>query len=230
LDGSISLSDPDRHRSLPGVGKGRLESLSDGIFSTVMTVLVLSLSVPIIASRTIASENSQLALSLRGLVPDILSYVISFAILGAFWIRHHSMFAYVTTVNRTLLWLNIVFLMTIGFIPFSTALLGRYPLLELSLVIYGLNLVGTSVSSQVLWIYSARSRLIARDSMDEEIISKINNRMTLGPIAYIIAIAISFYDPTVTFIIYIVTLFFFVFNTGYGFKFPGLRNQTSSDA
>src|ERR1700680_4108532 len=117
------------HHVIPGLGKGRLESLSDGIFGTVMTVLVLSLSVPIVTSTSLPAENSQLFDELKGLIPDILSYVISFAILGTYWIRHHTMFHYVVRVDRVLLWLNILFLMTIGFIPFSTALIGRYALL-----------------------------------------------------------------------------------------------------
>jgi uncharacterized membrane protein len=116
------LSSEVRH-IVPGLGKGRLESLTDGIFGTVMTVLILSLSVPIVTSGSLPSENSQLLSYLTSLLPDILSYVISFAILGTFWIRHHTMFHYVTRVDRVVLWLNILFLMTIGFIPFSTALI-----------------------------------------------------------------------------------------------------------
>jgi TMEM175 potassium channel family protein len=170
----------DNRRSLIGLGKGRLESLTDGIFGTVMTVLILSLSVPIVTSSSLATENSQLITSLRGLLPDILSYVISFAILGSFWIRHHTMFYFVTNVDRILLWLNIIFLLTIGFIPFSTALLGRYPTLELSLIIYGANLIATSMASQFLWIYAVRKKLVSRDTIDEENISRITSRMTAG--------------------------------------------------
>lgn len=207
----------DRH-SLPGLGKGRLESLTDGIFGTVMTVLILSLSVPIITSNTISAENFQLLTSLRSLLPNILSYVISFAILGSFWIRHHSILNFVTDVNRFLLWLNILFLLTIGFIPFSTALIGRYPMLQFSLVVYGANMMATSLTSQLLWIYATKKNLVAHDSRDEELISKTNRRMTAGPVAYFWAIIISFVDPTLTLIIYVFALLFFMFNTGINFR------------
>jgi uncharacterized membrane protein len=183
-----------------------------------MTVLILSLSVPIITSSSASSENSQLVSSLQSLLPDILSYVLSFAILGTFWIRHHTMFNFVTRVDRILLWLNIIFLLTIGFIPFSTALLGRYPTLQLSLIVYGSNLIATSVTSQVLWRYSTGKKLLVHDLLDEEAMSRINNRMTVGALSYLVAIAISFIDPLVTLVIYIVTLLFFIVNTTTGFR------------
>ena len=60
------------------------------------------------------------------------------------------MFHYVVRVDRFLLWLNILFLMTIGFIPFSTALVGHYFYLQIPLVIYGANLIATSITSMFL--------------------------------------------------------------------------------
>jgi uncharacterized membrane protein len=178
-----------------------------------MTVLILSLSVPIITSTTLPLENAQLVHSLQSLLPDILSYVISFAILGAFWIRHHMMFNFVNRVDRFLLWLNIIFLLTIGFIPFSTALIGRYFDLQLSLVVYGANLMATSLTSQFLWRYALNNKLLAHDVIDEEIMSKINNRMTIGPVSYLVGIGFSFIEPAITLIIYIMTLLFFIVNT-----------------
>jgi uncharacterized membrane protein len=212
----------DVHQGLPGLGRGRLESLTDGIFGTVMTVLVLSLSVPIISARAssnpIATENAQLLASLRSLLPDILSYVISFAILGAFWMRHHMMFNFVKSVDRVLLWLNIIFLLTIGFIPFSTALIGRYPSLQLSLIIYGANLIATTLTSLFLWRYVIKNDLLSHDTLDEKIMNQINNRMSVGPVSYGIAIVVSFLDPTVTLAIYILTMLFFIVNTTTGFR------------
>ena len=214
----MSSSNP---KVIPGLSKGRLESLTDGIFGTVMTVLILSLSVPIIItspSTSIAFENIQLLISLRSLLPDILSYVISFAILGAFWIRHHTMFYFVSRVDRLLLWINIIFLLTIGFIPFSTALIGRYPNLQLSLIVYGANLMATSITSQGLWRYSVAKKLVIQDDVDEKIMGRINARMSAGPIAYLIGIIVSFSNPPLTLGIYIVTLLFFIFNSGSTFR------------
>ena len=65
--------------SIPGLGKGRLEALTDGIFATVMTVLVLSLSVPVIASDVTGSKlSSEVVGDIVTLWPDIVGYVLCF--------------------------------------------------------------------------------------------------------------------------------------------------------
>ncbi len=65
--------------SIPGLGKGRLEALTDGIFATVMKVLVLSLSVPVIASSIAGSQlSSEVVVDIEASWPNILGYVLSF--------------------------------------------------------------------------------------------------------------------------------------------------------
>ena len=75
--------------SIPGLGKGRLEALTDGIFATVMTVLALSLSVPAIASSISRSQlSSEVVVDIEALWPNILGYVLSFLLLAVLWISH----------------------------------------------------------------------------------------------------------------------------------------------
>jgi len=96
---------------LPGLGKQRLGALTDGIFATVMTVLVLSLSIPVIAP---GASNAQIAFDIGMLVTNILAYVLGFLLLAVLWISHHNIFHYVTRMDRPLLWLNTLFLLTIA--------------------------------------------------------------------------------------------------------------------
>jgi uncharacterized membrane protein len=79
----LSLGRP----SVPGLGKERLEALTDGIFATVMTVLVLSLSVPVIAS---GATNAEVAADIETPGPNILAYVLGFLLLAVLWISHHT--------------------------------------------------------------------------------------------------------------------------------------------
>ena len=123
-------------------GKGRVESLSDGIFATVMTVLVLSLSIPTIVNATGSAVTSYVL----GLGPTILSYVMSFLILAVFWVRHHYIFHFISRVDNALIWLNMLFLLTIGFVPFSTELIGRFWDTQVSTVVYGSNLIASGIS------------------------------------------------------------------------------------
>jgi len=61
------------------------------------------------------------------LAPNILTYALSFITLGLYWVGHHNQFHFVRRTDRTLLWINIVFLMSIGFVPFTTSLLESVP-------------------------------------------------------------------------------------------------------
>ena len=124
-------------KSVPGLGKERLEALTDGIFATVMTVLVLTLSVPVIAS---GASNAQVATDIEAPGPNILAYVLGFLLFAVLWISHHNIFHYMTRVDRPLLWLNTLFLLTIGFLPFSTALVGKYPHFQVPVVTFGANI------------------------------------------------------------------------------------------
>ena len=113
----------DRGGSVAGLGKSRVEALTDGIFSAVMTILGLSLTLPFITGPI----NQPLPDFLEVLT-GVLIYALSFFIVAVFWVGHHIVFHYVRRTDRTLIWLNNLFLMFIGLLPLSSTLLGRHDL------------------------------------------------------------------------------------------------------
>ena len=115
----------------------RLIFFSDAIFAIVMTLLVLEIRVPDVPSDVAAQEVPGLVFELW---PKLLSYVLSFLVIGLYWIGHHQTFRYVRSYDRTLLWLNLVFLLSISFIPFPTDLLGEYGELRFSVIFYAASL------------------------------------------------------------------------------------------
>ena len=95
--------------------KGRLETLTDGVFAIIMTILVFNLSVPellLFAEGDYASER--LSAKIASLWPDFLAYLISFSTLGVYWVSHHRIFRWILYVNRPLIGINLSFLMVIG--------------------------------------------------------------------------------------------------------------------
>jgi len=200
--------------TISGLSKSRIEALADGIFATVMTVLILSLSIPTIVGTNQAVESYVLSLG-----PIILSYVMSFLILGVFWVRHHNAFHFVSKVDNTFIWLNIVFLLTIGFVPFSTELIGRYPTAETSAIVYGANLVATGVCMQGMWLYASRRKLLVADGLDEETMSAVNRRLTGGPLLYSFAIALTLITggTIIAIAIYVFAIIYYVLASSLGF-------------
>ncbi len=88
---------------------------------------------------------SELVPRLGALWPKLLSYALSFVIVGIYWVAHHNTFHYIKRSDRNLLWLNILLMMCIVFIPFPTALLGQYPEQRVSVIIYAGTLVITGL-------------------------------------------------------------------------------------
>ena len=108
---------------ISGLSKTRIEALTDGIFAIAITLMVFDIKVPAV------TQMNQLNLrhELIQLWPRFLAYVISFVMLGVYWVGHHNQYHYIRRTDRPFLWINIFFLMGISLIPFSTGLLGQFP-------------------------------------------------------------------------------------------------------
>lgn len=77
-------------------------AFSDAIFAFSITLLVVTIDVPQISP---GFTDSQMWNSLKHLWPQIESYVISFLVIGTFWISHHQKFRYIRCYNKV--WLRV---------------------------------------------------------------------------------------------------------------------------
>jgi uncharacterized membrane protein len=177
----------------------RLKTLADGVFAIVMTLLVLELSVPVFAGKSV---NAELSHKLLEMWPEFLIYALSFFILGIFWLIHHSLFSAVTHYDTTLVWLNITFLMFVSLIPFSTALTGKNGLTTVTAVVYGVNMLLLFNLGWSIWAFiTGKRRLVDKDI--DPILVKGGNLMGLAySLIMLPAIGISFLDPRISFLIY----------------------------
>lgn len=186
-----STNSAPRSSGQEGLGKSRIETLTDGVFAIAMTLLVLEISVPEI-SHSSGTEDivTELSRKLFELWPKVLSYVISFVILGIYWIGHHNQFHYIKRSDRILLWITILFLMFVAFIPFSTALLREYGDQQISVIIYGINLILTGLSLYLQWWYAAtKDRRLVESDLDAYMIKMAGRRVIIGTLVYLISIA-----------------------------------------
>src|SRR5215469_1013678 len=126
--------------------KTRLEAFSDGVFAIVITLLILDVHIPQDQPLTLAT--------LLGVAPHLLIFVLSFVIVGLYWVAHHRMLHFVKQVDRQVLWLNLALLLIIVFVPFPTALLGQHPDNLLAVTLYGINLMLVNTAGTVLWLYA----------------------------------------------------------------------------
>jgi uncharacterized membrane protein len=142
----------------------RLIFFSDAIFAIVMTLLILEIRAPVdVPSNVAATEVPSLVWALW---PKFFSYVLSFLVIGTYWIAHHQIFRYVRSYNRSLLWLNLVFLLSISFIPFPTDLLGEYGELRFSVIVYAASLGMARLLLAVVWWYIVAGPIRTGDELD----------------------------------------------------------------
>ncbi|HUS03541.1 MAG TPA: TMEM175 family protein [Chitinophagaceae bacterium] len=102
----------------------RVIFLSDGVFAIVLTLLALELRVPEFHEKV---TNGTLWNAIRQMGPHFLSFLLSFMFIASLWFTHDQVFRLFDKVDNVILWLNNLLLLMICFIPFPTAVLGRYP-------------------------------------------------------------------------------------------------------
>ncbi len=180
----------------------RLETLVDGIFAIAMTLLVLGLAVPQINGplSNVAVQNA-----IYNLLPNFISLVVSFILLSIFWKIHHRIFKQIKMMDGTLLWINVIWLLFIVLVPFSTTLTGEYGQFPISNVIFNLNILGIAVLLYLNWHYANRSNFIHEKVNADQI--TFTKRINLSFIIIaILAILLSFIIPQWSSIVYLFTI------------------------
>jgi uncharacterized membrane protein len=169
----------------------RLETLVDGIFAIAMTLLVLGLAVPQI---NVPLSNAVVSNAIYNLIPNFISLVISFILLAIFWKIHHRIFKQINKMNGTLLWINVIWLLFIVLVPFSSTLTGDYGDYPISHIIFNLNMLGIASLLYLNWHYADYKNFI-HEKIDAEQITftkRINSAFIL---ITILALLLSFVIP-----------------------------------
>ncbi|GEE03162.1 DUF1211 domain-containing membrane protein [Gordonia spumicola] len=99
----------------------RAKAFIDAVIAIAMTLLIL----PLMESAAELDDNDGAGEWFSKHQSQIITFVISFVIIGSFWFGHHRVFAHVERMSQTLLWLSLGWLLTIVWLPVPTALTGR---------------------------------------------------------------------------------------------------------
>jgi len=174
-----------------GLDKARIETLSDGIFAFAMTLLILDIRIPKIPPGDVHAE---LGLRLLALWPKALSYVTSFMILGVGWVGQHTVFHYIRRSDRTFAWINILYLMGVAFVPFSTSLMGSYGSERLAIFMFGTNLLLIAVLLYAVWWYASSNFRLVDKELDPVVIKLVKRRIGGAVMMYFITMGVSFWS------------------------------------
>lgn len=191
---------PEHPETVVGLSTGRIEMFSDAVFAIVITLLVLQIQVPKIPPAAVAES---LTAAILAMWPEFLSYAVSFLSVGIYWVLHHFMFRYIQRSDRMLLWLNLIFLMFVSFLPFPTALLGAYGRQPVIAQIYGLTLAVIGLTLSLIWVYATSGRKLVDPKIDDLMVKLTMWKTLIPPALYLLAVILSAVNTTLSMAIYI---------------------------
>jgi uncharacterized membrane protein len=188
--------------------KNRIEAFSDGVIAVAITLLVLEFKVPEIS---LAHGEGALIQALLHAAPKFAAYFTSFIIVAVWWVAHHQLFHALHKTNRTLLWINTLFLMWVCLIPFPTALIGDYPTSHTAAFLYGAIATLTAASFILMrWYVSCKAKLLKTD-LPEDAVRRTIKKGMLSPILHLIGMLIAVLTPVVALAVYAAIAVLFMF-------------------
>src|SRR5207245_1516854 len=156
----------------------RLETFADGVFAIAATLLILNVD------AQIGAAPADLGAGLVHMWPSYVAYAVSFLTIGIIWVNHHTVMSQVARADRTFLFLTVVFLLCVAFIPFPTRLVAEHVRDEgarAAALTYGITLTVTAVMFQAVWLYAALGRRLLRADADERLVRGTTRSYLPGP-------------------------------------------------
>ncbi|NCC52700.1 MAG: DUF1211 domain-containing protein [Spartobacteria bacterium] len=182
----------------------RIMTLTDGIFSIAMTLLVLSIDVP---SPAQVPAGLPLQRYLLRLWPQFGNYVLSFFLLAIFWIGLHRSSYSITRTNHQHLWINIAMLMFVCLVPFSASLSGEYSNSIEAQFIFNANMLVIGLIYLGNWVYATADHRLVAPSMSTHLIHGITCKLAMFPAIAFCAMIVALFHPVYASWIYILTPF-----------------------
>ena len=202
----------------PGLSTGRLEAFSDGVFAIAITLLVLDVGIPD------KDKREHLWGVLGQLWPHYGAYAVSFLTIGIMWANHHALMHQVQKAGSAVVYLNLLLLAVVSFIPFPTGVLADYLFhtgddqvsagganARAAAGLYGLTMVALAVSFTLLWWYLTRTPDVLVPGTDPVLLRRSLIVSGGGTCVYAVAAAISFVNAYVASAIYALLALAFAF-------------------
>jgi len=164
------------------VSNSRLEAFSDGVIAIIITIMVLELKVP----------HGDTVNALVPLVPNFLSYVLSFIYVGIYWNNHHHMLHACEAVTGPILWANLHLLFWLSLFPVTTAWIGENHFSPAPSMLYGAVLFMAAIAYWIL-----QQAIIAAQGPESLLKKAIGAdwKGKVSPVLYLTGIAAAFYSP-----------------------------------
>ena len=176
----------------------RLAAFSDGVFSVIITIMVLDLKPP--AEATLKA--------LLPLWPTALSYAVSYLFIAIIWVNHHHLLRFTHSATPQLIWWNFAHLFMVSLVPATTVWMAATRFAAAPVFVYALVFVLIETA------YIAFEGEALSQASDNDItsslrrITRIRSYLALG--MFSTAAAISFWSPLSGFTLVCCVLFIYL--------------------
>jgi uncharacterized membrane protein len=170
----------------------RVLFFSDAVFAIAITLLVVDLRVPNLPASLIHAGSQ-----LRAAESRILGFALSFAVIGLFWLSHHTIFRHITVLDRVIIVINLLFLGMIAFLPYPTALLSATSTSQPPAVIfYAACVAAAGLAQAAIWLYAIRAGLV-EDGITPALRRYFAARLLCTPVVFALSIPVAATAPGV---------------------------------
>jgi len=179
----------------------RLILFSDAVFAIAITLLVIEIKIPEIHEKPV-TDNAVLH-KLRELIPKFAGFLVSFFLIGQYWIVHHRMFSFVINFTDRLIWLNILFLFAIALMPFSTGFYSEYVLrgVVTPVIFYTANIALLGLANFLMWRYLSNKKNNLTENLTPALAKYFSLRALTVPVIFVIFSFVYLYKPMIAFFI-----------------------------
>ena len=177
-------------------------SFADAIFAFSITFMAISIHIPEIAQNL---NQAQVIDKLLESIPEFEIYVISFFVIGVYWIAYHQIFNHIAGSHSTMTWLTIVFLFFITLIPLATNLQIGFGQYQIVFAVYALVLTIAGSLLTIMWLHATKNKLID-ENLNHNEIHLILLESILSPVVFLLSILVSFIDLRIAYYFWIMII------------------------
>ncbi|PSL44373.1 putative membrane protein [Chitinophaga niastensis] len=183
------------HKSKTATQIERMIFFSDAVFAIAITLLIIEIKVPHLQPEY---SNKAIINAYMELGPKFLGFFTSFFFIGLYWTVHHQLMSYLVNYDQRLLWINLLYLVSIVLLPFSTALDSEYSgsNLRSPFLVYTLNILFAGYMIAALWGYISNQKRRLSEGLENVLYVKYMQKRALTvPVAFLIVFLIGLLIP-----------------------------------
>jgi uncharacterized membrane protein len=212
----------------------RIAFFSDAVFAIAITLLIIEIKVPEIHHNNVSDDKQLIESLLNETLQKFIGFIVSFYVIGLYWMVHHRLFNYIVHYNRRLMATNLTFLLSIVIMPFSTAFLSDFFIIRAHtpLAFYTFNICFSGYMSYRLWKLVSNSKNNLSKGLENKVLLRYNTvRAFTIPAIFILIFLLSFVNPFIAFaVLPLLPFVSFFINRYFKKKYPQLMKEHLAQA